>query len=429
MSWKLPIRSHIAKLTLTTSVLVGLLLVAVFAATLEVVRNQALAEKQSELRNATGEFVSKPSRFPNLEEFHEAYPEMTAVVYDESLHERARTGKLPLTYRLGYGLNSDYVSLGVSIRSRTMVVATSWRDTERGIEQLGWVLIGLWFPLVGLIGFLTHRSATSVFQPLRMMTEQAAQISGANLRERLEIQDSAEFGQFAIQLNGLLDRVEKSARQLEQFSADAAHELRTPLAILRLRMETTLLTARSTDSYIAALNSSLEEIERLSSTTEALLSSARAPETVAPVIDLEPEVLRVMDKWVARFAEKDQRLDWVVHSIQVALLPDECSVILDNLLGNALRFSQSRSTTTVKFFAHEDVAVLSVIDQGSGVPPELQNSLFDRFVRGDDSRNRQTGGAGIGLAICKRIVDSRKGRIQLVPAERGTTIECRFPIA
>jgi signal transduction histidine kinase len=301
-----------------------------------------------------------------------------------------------------------------------------WRPRERAIQRFTWLLVGLWLPVVTLIAVITWSSSRSTFEPLERLASQAEALSVQNLSSRLEI-ESGEYAEFARRLNRFLDRLEMSVRREERFVSDAAHELRTPLTVMRGRLETNLLRDRTEAEYKDTLQGVLVETERLSGLVEMLLQSATLVDKAVMPLDLQEQVEKTHARWVDRFDE---------HNIELQLESDPCSarirarefeVVADNLLSNALKASPFNTTVRLKLEHDHAVCRLHVSDEGPGVPPEARAAIFERFARLDPGRNRDSGGFGIGLAVCKRIVDERGGTIFLVDSERGAHFVVEFP--
>ena len=216
----------------------------------------------------------------------------------------------------------------------------------------------------------------------------------------------------------------------ERFVADAAHELRTPLTVIRGQIETALLRARTTEDYKHTLNIALAEAERLSRLVEGLLLSASAPVVKPTPITLDAVLERAHARWVDRFSQAGiELLLKDVPAARVEMRPEECDSILDNLLSNALKHSSPNSTTRISLAVDDVAATISVADEGTGVPESLRETLFDRFTRGETSRNRELGGFGIGLAVVKRLVEARGGDVYLAPSEKGATFAVKLPLA
>jgi signal transduction histidine kinase len=367
--------------------------------------------------------INAKGRVADINEVYQAFPNVSFAVYDKNGAEVEQVGRLPLkpckTFDLVTRGKAYFASMGLEAKDYMIVGGVDWKLTEQRLHRFSLILLFLWFFMVALVGAVSWFAAAATFRPLFSLTEQAADFSGHDLSHRLESGDKAEFGQFTEQLNMLLDRVEETARREEQFAADAAHELRTPLAILRGRIESTLLRTRSIGEYQTAMNALLPEVDRLTRLVEMLLRSATATHEAAPITELSEVIQGTASRWLDRFAENGVQLDVKAEEVYSQIWPEELQCIVDNFLGNALRVSPKGSTCTVILEVVNNRAVVRVADQGAGVPEELIGKVFERFTRGEISRNRTSGGFGIGLAVCKTIVTTRGGNISVQNRKPG----------
>ena len=414
--------SHRARLAAASAGAAALVLALLFAAVVALVRASADREKREELSSALAAALASGDPRFDVAEFREAHPEI-AVSLDEGVRESA-----------AFRRSGERLSLTASYRGQSVTLTTGLRETERRVSELALVLAALLLPLALLVGGATWLAARSVFRPLARLSAQALAMSGGDLSERLATDDRAEFGAFARDLNLMLDRVEATARREERFAEDAAHEFRTPLAILRSRLETALLRRRDPEEYEAVLRRSVGEIERLGAMTEALLRSARGSVAPAPPIPLTPLVGEAVARWAERYGREGIALVAAPgpEGLAIGLLPEEVGVLLDNLLSNALRYAPSGSEVRIEAAREEEGAghrvAVGVTDAGPGIAPELGEAIFARFVRDDEARDRASGGAGIGLSVCRQIVAARGGVMTLTSRETGgVTIGFRLP--
>ncbi len=418
-----PLRwSHPARLAVVSTAATGLVLAALFAGIVAFARANADRERRAELATALAGLVAPGDGAFDLAEFREAHPEMAAAVAPAL----PKAPDAPPAFQT----KDHRLELRARTRGRDVAVSLDLRPAERRTSELAAILAALWLPLTLVVGGATWAAAQSVFRPLERLSAQALAMSGADLSARLVTPDRAEFGAFARDLNRMLDRIESTVRRGERFSADAAHEFRTPLALLRTRLETALLRPRAPEEYETAIRRSLAEIDRLAAITEALLRSARGePEASPPApTPLAPLVAEAVERWRDRFAATGVRLVADAAPLASPLLPDEARVLLDNLLDNALRYAPAGSRAVVLVEEAGGGVRLAVRDEGPGVPPELGDAIFDRFVRADEGRDRASGGAGIGLAVCRSLVASRGGRMALSSRPGAPTeIGAHFP--
>lgn len=230
--------------------------------------------------------------------------------------------------------------------------------------------------------------------------------------------------------------VERSMEQMRRFMADAAHELRTPLSVLRSRAEVALQQPREPTAYVAALQGIDAESQRLGRIVDDLLTLAQAEAGVRPVertrLFLDDLVLDAADAARAMGTARGVAVD-VGEFEEAPVLGDphllrQLAMIL---LDNAIKFTPPGGRVTVRVGREDGRAVLRIGDTGPGIPPEQLAHVFERFYRGDPSRTRietAGGGAGLGLAIAKWIADAHGASLALAsPAEGGTEATLRFP--
>jgi len=273
--------------------------------------------------------------------------------------------------------------------------------------------------------------------PLHRMTSIAEQISTSRLSERLPRSSNGdEFDRLAAILNNLLDRVEKYVGRMQQFTADAAHELRSPLAALRGRAEVTLTRERTQQELKNVLEENVEHYDHLIRITEDLLLLARldAGEIVfhKEKIQLNDAVADVVDLFSPVAAERGLTLQCRMES-QVPIIgdPSRLRQLVANLLDNAIKYASSPGSIDILLTRQNGYAHMQVKDTGMGISPEDLPKIFDRFFRADQSRSKNgSGGAGLGLAICDSIVRGHDGTITMTSAPaKGTTVTVQLPIA
>lgn len=260
--------------------------------------------------------------------------------------------------------------------------------------------------------------------------------SGHNLRERLFVPaNEDDLARLARAFNELLDRLESAHGTQQRFLADASHELRTPLTVLRGEIEVALRRERPAADYRDVLESSREEIERLSRLTENLLALARSDAgealTAAEPVELGALCEKVRASLAARAAAAEVSIEiqapeplWVTGD---ALALER---ICWNLADNALRYSPAGETVTLRLERAGASASLQVEDEGLGISAEHLPHLFERFYRVDKARARQDGGAGLGLAIVKALVTAHGGEVRVASTVgKGSVFTVLLPLA
>jgi signal transduction histidine kinase len=229
-------------------------------------------------------------------------------------------------------------------------------------------------------------------------------------------------------LNRLLGRLEGAVTHLKRFTADAAHELRTPVAALRARLEVAIRGPASVDAYRDGLVDALEQAERLGRLAEDLLTlstveagAARHEEDVR----LDLIAREVVDALGPVAQEQGRTLDCIaLDPVSVRGAPQLLKRVVLNLVDNAFRHTPADAPVLVGVSRHNGVAEIVVQDQGPGMSPDELANAFQRFARGRAS----TGGSGLGLALCREIVAAHGGRIDLASEPgRGTRVTVRLP--
>lgn len=289
----------------------------------------------------------------------------------------------------------------------------------------------------GLAGyFLVRRSLL----PLERMAHQARQISPSSLQERLDVDNpDDELGQLGQVFNITLDRLEKSFLGLKQFTSDAAHELRTPLASIRGVGEVAMQCARTQDQYRETIGSMLEEASGLSLLVDSLLmmSSADAGQLTLqhvrmPVLGPVREAAALLE---VLLDEKSQVLK--IEGDEEAAIEGDRLILRQafvNLLHNAVKHSPVGGEISMTARVDGARVTVTVQDSGPGIPPEHIEKVFDRFYRVDRSRSREGGGAGLGLAITRWAVEAHAGTVAaVVPSGSqvgtGAIFLIEFPLA
>ncbi|RYG33141.1 HAMP domain-containing protein, partial [bacterium] len=357
----------------------GVILGTLFFATVLFVSQTDLAERREELVTSLDAFLLDPAEAFDAEEFREAHPTYTVAVFRGASPENS--GPLHLRPVDGFVESGAVLLYGRRFQGSTIVVASDLSELRRNLRTLAVSLGALWLPLTLFVGGATYAGALAMFRPLSRLTAQAQAAAGTPLGERLRTEDRAEFGEFAEALNGMLERIESEVRRGDRFAADASHELRTPLATLRTRIDTALLRPRTPDEYIEILGRARGEIDRLTDITRALLRSARGENGNVAPMELRPIVAELIEIWRERFVGKGVRLEVRLQDARAAIAAQEIRIVLDNLLDNALRFAPESSEVLVTLQQAAGGIELIVRDEGSGIPSDLGDRVFDRLVR------------------------------------------------
>ena len=285
--------------------------------------------------------------------------------------------------------------------------------------------------LAGGGGWLLARRA---LKPVDQMTQAARRISGERLNERLlESGNDDELDRLAKTLNDMLSRLDDAFHQMRQFSADASHELQTPLTILKGEMEVALRSKRSPDEYRQVLKSGLEEIERINTLVAGLLILARADAGVLRV-DLQPVVLKTLllgifeQMKVVADAHSINLQTGDLQSVSVRGDREHLRRLLLNLVDNAIKYTPAGGSVTLSLQSDNEWASLIISDTGIGLSEDEQQKIFDRFHRAVDTRSKDERGVGLGLSIARSIADVHGGRIEVKSTPgKGSTFTVFLP--
>jgi len=321
--------------------------------------------------------------------------------------------------------HSDTVQIAIDVSQEEELLAR-YRLWFWGILLATSVL----FPLVG------YRIARHGIRPVEEIAATARRITSTNLRERIGSEGyPLELASLAGTFNEMLERLDESFERISRFTADIAHDLRTPVNNIRGEAEVALARSRTVDEYRDVLESSLEEAVRLSELIGDLLFLARAE---SPLTELRREkvnigelLTKVRDYYEA-FAT-DAGISLVVNDGTEPLNAElDRSLMLravSNLVSNAIAHTPLGGTVTLTL-TNEDAAIrIEVSDTGAGIPAEALPRVFDRFFRVDPSRSKTSGGTGLGLAIVQSILTLHGGSAEITSQlGRGTRVTLRMPI-
>jgi two-component system heavy metal sensor histidine kinase CusS len=279
-----------------------------------------------------------------------------------------------------------------------------------------WLVLSLALAVSAVLGYGIARRGV---RPLERITRTARDITSTRLDSRIDYSRlPAEVASLAITFNEMLGRLQESFERLSRFSADIAHELRTPVSNLRGETEVALKRARTPDEYRETLVSSLEEYERLTRLIDSLLFLARAehPETriARERLNVARELATVVEFHEATATERGVglRVDAPL-TLEVEADRTLFQRAVGNLVTNALAYTPGGGTVTVRGVADGSYCQIHVVDTGQGVAAEDLPYVFDRFYRADKSRSTTAGNLGLGLAIVRSIAQLHGGRVEL----------------
>lgn len=315
----------------------------------------------------------------------------------------------------------------------TVIVGRSIIQDIRELRRTALMLAGFGgiVLVLGLAGgwWLAGRA----IRPVRDISQTAVRIAAGDLSQRISVAETeSELGQLAGVLNSTFGRLEKSFVQQQQFTSDAAHELRTPVSVILTQTQSALNRERSADEYRQTVEACQRSAQRMRRLIESLLELARldaGQESMCRVrFDLARTAADCVEQIRPLAAEK--RI-----TIETALEPAECdgdaermAQVLTNLLSNAVHYNHEGGSIRMSTRAEGGFAMAEVADTGPGIPAEHLPHIFDRFYRADAARTTSKGRAGLGLAISKAIVDAHGGQLEVVSTVgEGTAFTVRLP--
>jgi two-component system OmpR family sensor kinase len=277
---------------------------------------------------------------------------------------------------------------------------------------------------------LGYRLASAALRPVEAMRSRAGQISLGREHDRLPLPAARdEIRRLGETLNEMLARLQESFERERRFVADASHEMRTPLAVLKTELEAALRTGGGDPAVRESLSASVEEADHLAQLAEDLLLIARAADGQLPVRVESVRVREVLDQARQRFADRarSQGRELLVEAppdLAADLDPLRARQALGNLVDNALR--HGRGDIELSARRRDGGVEIDVADEGPGFSPELAARAFERFARGDAARSR--GGTGLGLAIVSAIAAAHGGTAAIADAPDGrTVVRLRLP--
>lgn len=295
------------------------------------------------------------------------------------------------------------------------------RSTEPIEEALGGLIrtLGIAIPLTLAFaaggGFFLARRA---LKPVDQITQQAQTIEEADLSQRIEVKAKDELGRLASTLNEMIDRLEKAFKRQQQFTSDASHELRAPLAIIEAESTLMLQKDRTNSEYRQSLETISQEAHRIAHIVDQLLTLARA-DAGKEKLTLKEVNLNELISELSSDIEilcRDKGLEFQLNQVEdLVVNGDDVKLrqLFLNLLDNAIRYTPSGGSISVSVYREGQMAVVSISDTGIGISREDLPHIFDRFYRVDKVRSPNKGGSGLGLAISRQIAEAHRGKIEV----------------
>ncbi|WP_281713238.1 HAMP domain-containing sensor histidine kinase [Anaerotignum lactatifermentans] len=307
------------------------------------------------------------------------------------------------------------------------VAISTLQEANTGFRQ-EILLAFLFVDIVGIL--LTYFVAGRALQPLTKLSAKMAQMDENNWNCAMTEPDTHdEIGQVSESFRHLMERLQESFQAQKHFAANAAHELKTPLAVMKSAIQVLHLEEKpSAEEYEETLQLCLETTEQLSQMVEELLVISNPKEEAKEEISLKKMTEEIFQKYAAQIQEKDlvvwqqiQQDTWYTHPVLMRFL-------LENLLSNAVKYNQQGGSIRLTAEIKENQLHLEVADTGIGISPEHLPHIFTCFYRADPSRNKEIAGNGLGLSIVKTAVEKMQGEITVESQEgKGTCFHVTLP--
>lgn len=323
----------------------------------------------------------------------------------------------------------------------TIVYATPLIQLDQQVKAAGW-FIALWsIFLLGATVLLALWGIRRGLLPLQQLAAQAAQVSTDHweLQPPEDADKIAELRPLVQSMTTMLARLEHSFVQQKEFMGNAAHELKTPVAVLKSTLQSLLQRPRSSEEYQKGLEHSLEDLQRLEQLLQWMLRLARAEQWAHGALRRDLQVIDVTatcEEAVERIRHLAEERRMTIHlskngQVPLRADPEDLQQVWSNLLENAVRYGPEGGTIEVEVGRMQGgPARVVVADHGPGIPADELPQVFERFYRGDPSRNRATGGFGLGLAIAKALVEAYGGTIRAESSPgQGTRMMVELPVS
>ncbi len=273
-------------------------------------------------------------------------------------------------------------------------------------------------------------AAGYVLKSIQLLSEEVKKRNINNFADMIPIPQSAdEIQDLTVSFNHLLKELQHSFDIQKQFSADAAHELRTPLAVMQTKLDVFSLSTEMDEETSILIADLQTQLERLTTLIEDLLWFSRdlPLESVGPV-QLLPLLADVADELAGLAAEK--HIDVQVNGVECVVTGQDCLLerVFYNLIENAIKYSPPNTMITVSTKTDPKGIQVFITDQGEGIPEQYHEMIFEPFFRVEKSRNRKIGGSGLGLAVCKKILERHHASIDVASnTPKGSVFQIKFP--
>ena len=348
--------------------------------------------------------------------------ETTMIYFNSTINNSAiRQGQLPLFNR--DGIIKGYLIIAVPMKKAIIVL----NDLEN--------VFRFSFPAIILTLFvLTRLIAGKSIRPIEKVIATAEKMTQPNIHQRIGLPfHHDELYRLSATINALLDRMEDAFQREKQFTADASHELKTPLSVVKGTLEVLVRKPREREQYENKIQFCLMELNRMAQLIDQLLMLARYESNKMNPHIQEVSLPIALEAATARLhpIAFEKKIEFKITGTEKASVTADLAmldIILENILSNAIKYSHEASVVTITVEQIERKIMCSIADQGIGIPEEKLHAVFERFYRVDESRSSGTGGFGLGLSIVKRLADIQQIKVGVKSNKTiGTTFTLTFP--
>lgn len=311
-------------------------------------------------------------------------------------------------------------------------IAVPLRDAKLVIKSLQESLLII-FPILLIITFFTSRFISRItIKPITFIAKTVQEIKTSDLTKRVpEMSNGDELESLSNAINDFLDRIDAAIKREKQFTADASHQLRTPLSVIKGNLEVLIRKPRQTEEYIETIKSNIGKIDEMTDAVEKLLTLARLNSNQALPNDLEETTLNkqleaILTNYKLQILKKQLSISFETAETAIVITHKTyLNLILDNLISNAIKYAFEKSTITISITESETDFKVSICNRGPQIKAEEFNEIFNPFYRNKNHENQQEG-YGLGLAIVAKASKQLNIQIQ-VQSEENTCFSLRIP--
>ena len=398
--------------------------------------------RQGELREELGEIVVLYFYYGN-QLIELSARDVSIPLSDDFISEAVGGARMFATIKTAEGERLRLLAVPLSLhipgpppssQQATLVIARSTKQIDQALDGLVRTFV-IAVPLALALAagggvFLARRA----LKPVDKIAQTAQEIGEGDLSRRINVNTKDELGRLATTLNDMIGRLEKAFQRQKQFTSDASHDLRTPLAVIEAESSLALQKERPSSHYRQSLEIIAQEAREMSSLIEQLLALARADAGKEQLSFAEVHLGRLITDLSSDVEVlcQEKRLTFRAGGTpDLVVKGDEARLrqLLMNLLDNAIRYTPAPGTVSLSLRREGQMAVIAIGDTGIGIPSEDIPFIFERFYRVGESRSHAEGGSGLGLAICRHIAEAHGGRIEVESrVGAGSTFSVWLPL-